>query len=138
MGIKDSSQGEKMKEDISVQILTQTSDNIIKLFELTTRIDERVKSIQNKQGEFAEGLKHIIDSHNEVLQTIAVIESKNSHEIVTDLSRKLNSIETRLSAKENTSKRFQSKLRTGFDFIVKLAWIVLAAWICYKLGIEMP
>ena len=127
-----------MKEDISVQILTQTSDNIRKLFELTTRIDERVKSIQNKQGEFDEGLKHIIDSHNEVLKTIAVMESKNSHEIMAELSKKLNTIESRLSAVENSSRGFQSKLRTGFDFVVKLAWIVLAAWICYKLGIEMP
>ena len=38
-----------MPEDISVQILTQTNENIQQLFNLSSRIDEKVKAVKEQQ-----------------------------------------------------------------------------------------
>ena len=69
-----------MSEDLSVQILSQTSDNIQKLFDLSTRIDERVKSIQSKQENLDDRIDTIMESHNELMRTVAVLNSSTNPE----------------------------------------------------------
>ena len=73
-----------MPEDLSVQILSQTSDNIQKLFDLSTRIDERVKSIQVKQGDLDNRMNSIVQSHNELMQTVAVLKSSINAESINE------------------------------------------------------
>jgi predicted component of type VI protein secretion system len=64
-------------DDFSPQLLAQTSQNMNKLFELSTRIDERVKNIQNKQEEFEEKLENSAKYTNELVQRLIVVEQRN-------------------------------------------------------------
>jgi hypothetical protein len=52
-----------MQEHISDKLLSQNSENVQKLFDLTTRIDERVILLQNKE----EGILKEVDAIEEAL-----------------------------------------------------------------------
>lgn len=130
-----------MPEDISVQILSQTSENIQKLFELSTRIDERVKSIQIKQHDLEERLDNVITAHQEVMQKIAVLESKNGGALEKEIEKcrdKFTEIDKRLVIVEGASGRSQDRWNKIGTFIIQLVWVLLAAWLLLKLNLQAP
>ena len=63
-----------MPEDISAQIF----ENIQKLFDLSTRIDERIKSIQIQQEHLDNRIDNTVKNYIEVVQKIAVLESNDN------------------------------------------------------------
>lgn len=129
------------EEDLSVQILAQTSENIQKLFDLSTRIDERVKSIQHSQQDMDSRIEGLLESHTGMLQRLAVLESKNGTHLqgeINELEKTLNSIDKRLSAVEHTSSGNEDRWKTIFNFIIQLVWIVIAAWVLFKLNLNPP
>lgn len=130
-----------MKDDISAQLLSQTSDNIQRLFDLTTRIDERVKSIQAKQSDMDGRLSSVMSNHHELVQRLAVAESKLNtpiHEEVDALRRAFIEIEKRLISLEQTSTGHEKRWNGVFQFVVQLVWITLAAYVLYKLNLNPP
>jgi chromosome segregation ATPase len=130
-----------MPEDISVQILSQTSENIQKLFDLSTRIDERVKSIQNKQHDLEERLDNVIARHSEVMQKIAVLESKNGDALEEEIDKcreKFAELDKRLVIVEGVSGRSQDRWNKIGQFIIQLVWVLLAAWLLLKLNLQAP
>jgi len=131
-----------MPEDtMTVQILSQTSDNIAKLFDLSTRIDERVKAIQSKQHDFDTRLDSVIKAHQEVMQKIAVLESKNGDHLVDQLDeckKDLFSLDKRITAVEADSGRTQDRWNKIFTFVIQLVWVLLAAWLLLKLNLQAP
>jgi hypothetical protein len=137
-----------MSEDIAVQILTQTSENIQKLFDLSTRIDERVKGISAKQHEIEQRLNDLSESHNEMLQNIAVLESQGNSEfpshrcphkhVIDNTCIGLAAVDKRLSVVELISSGQQNTFKRVTDFVIQLVWIVLAAWVLYKLNLSPP
>lgn len=130
-----------MREDLQMQILTQASENIQKLFELSTRIDERVKSIQAKQAEQDARLETVNRLQNETVQRVIVLESRNNTGIYAEVSShgdKLNELNMRLAALETTSKGNEGRWQTIWGFGIQLIWIVLAAYLLFKLGLNPP
>tara|TARA_Y100000034_G_scaffold131207_1_gene191454 strand:+ start:1223 stop:1663 length:441 start_codon:yes stop_codon:yes gene_type:complete len=143
-----------MSEDISVQILSQTSDNIQKLFDLSTRIDERVKAIQSKQDDLDDRMTEVVKAHTDILQKVAVLESKegNANIITTKLeacqksktekfasvSQELIELDKRLSLVEGQSNTSQDRWNKIFTFAIQIIWVILAAYLLMKLGIQAP
>ena len=127
-----------MSEDLSVQILSQTSDNIQKLFDLSTRIDERVKSIQSKQEHMDNRVETIMQSHNELMQTVAVLKSLSDVESISACEKDIVKLDKRLSTIEHTSKGMESRWGQIFRFIINIIWLVLGAYLLFKLGINPP
>lgn len=146
-------------EDISVQILAQTSENIQKLFDLSIRIDERVKLIQANQDDFDHRIENIIKEENEIFRRLILLESKNGSaikEVVASLSDelgkqkdKLAEIERRFTGTDSASDKRLSALEIsnrGSDnrwekitsFVIQLVWIVLAAWVLTHLNLNPP
>jgi chorismate-pyruvate lyase len=130
-----------MREDLQMQILTQTSDNVQKLFEVNTRIDERVKAIQTKQVEQDTRLETLNKLYNETVQRVIILESRNNTAVyaeVTSHGEKLNEIDKRLMSLEHTSKGNEGRWATIWGFAIQLCWIVMAAFVLYKLGLNPP
>lgn len=128
-------------EDISVQILSQTSENIQKLFELSTRIDERVKEIQNKQAGFHERLEKVISGHQEMLQKVAVLESKDGAALIEDVDeckKEITSLDKRLAVVEGSTNRNKDRWNRIFTFVIQLVWVLLAAWLLVSLNLQAP
>jgi len=127
-----------MAEDLSVQILSQTSDNIQKLFDLSTRIDERVKSIQVKQESLDARMDSIIQAHNELMQTVAVLKSTSHAQKIDECKQALIDLDKRLMSLEHTSKGFESRWGNIVKFIINIVWLVVGAYVLYKLGLQPP
>ena len=128
-------------EDISVQILSQTSENIQKLFELSTRIDERVKEIQNKQAGFHERLEKVISGHQNVLQKVAVLESKDGAALIEDIDeckKELVTLDKRIAVVEGSTDQSKDRWNRIFTFVIQLVWVLLAAWLLVKLNLQAP
>lgn len=133
------------EEDLYVQLLSKTSENIQKLFELSTRIDERVKSIQSTQKDADTRLAGLFESNSIILQRLAVVESTElGDEIekveseIGELGKTLNSIDKRLLSVEKVSSGSEDRWKTITNFIVQLVWIVLAAFVLMKLNLNPP
>lgn len=137
-----------MSEDIAVKILTQTSENIQKLFDLSTRIDERVKAISSKQHDIEQRSNDLSESNSDMLQAIAVLESQGNSEfpthrcpyknVIDATCNALASVDKRLAVVELVSSGQQNTFKRITDFVIQLVWIVLAAWILYKLNLSPP
>jgi len=134
-----------MPEDLSIQILSQTSDSIQRLFELSTRIDERVKEIQSKQSVFHDDLDTVISGYQDVLRKIAVLQAKEASCPIRDVTeglgefqREVNEIDKRLVKVEGTTDRSQDRWNRIFTFMIQLVWVLLAAWLLMKLNIQAP
>lgn len=131
-----------MPEEISVQVLSQTSENIQKLFDLSTRIDERVKSVQAKQEDLDKRIEEVIQRQIEVAQKVAILE----HERVnSSLQRKLEDCEDqvteldkRMARVESDAGRSSERWKGIASFVVQLIWVILAAYLLTKMNLQAP
>lgn len=134
-----------MPDDISVQILSQASENIQKLFDISTRIDERVKAIKEYQEEMSSKIDSVNREYHEVVRKVAVLEVHNNSSGLSSLSIKLdesdkriNELEKRLIAVESATNTHTDRWKQIFSFIVQLLWICVAAWLLLKAGLQSP
>ena len=132
-----------MADDISM--LTQTSDNIQKLFELSNRIDERIKNLQKDQKNSDNKLDSILENYHGISQRVAVMESKDLKSIdnrIQECAGEIRVIEKRISTVELASGNNQDRWNKIFNFSIQLIWVVLASWVLMKmnltLGVQIP
>lgn len=131
------------EETISVQILAQASDNIQKLFDLITRIDERVKMIQSKQDHLDKRIDDLVQRQINTMQTVAVVEQLRDNDV--SMAEKLDNIQTRLHAYdirmaqlESDSGRSMDRWKQIGSFVIQLIWVILAAYLLTKLNLQAP
>lgn len=130
-----------MPQDISVQILSQTSDNIQKLFDLSTRIDERVKAMQERQGSLDHRIEEIIERQLVLMQRLTILEAKDIKSLADKLEETeeaIASIDKRLALIEVDSNRHNDRWKSIAGFVVQLIWVILAAYLLLKLNLQAP
>lgn len=132
-----------MPEEISVQILSQASENIQKLFDLSTRIDERVKQLQIHQENLDRKIEDINRRHIETAQKVAVIESKLSGDIllaekVGECEDAANQLDKRIVVLEGDHTKNNDRWNKIATFLIQLVWVVLAAYLLTKLNLQPP
>ena len=127
-----------MPDDISVQILAQSSENIQKLFDLSTRIDERVKSIQINQANLEERIDVLCESQHATMQKLAILESRDLNVKILECEKEASLFDRRLIAVESASGQNQDRWNKIMTFVIQLVWVILAAWLLLKLNIQAP
>jgi chaperonin cofactor prefoldin len=131
-----------MPEDISVQVLVSASENIQKLFDLSTRIDERVKAIQDKQSHMDRRIDEVIHQNFALIQKVAVLESKDIsglfQENFDEMEQNIEDLDRRLLALEGDHGRHNERWNKIGSFVIQLIWVVLAAYILTKLHLQAP
>jgi len=136
-----------MPDDITLQIFAQTSDNVSKLFDLATRIDERVKLIQAKQEDLEERWDAAMKIREEVQQKLAILESKqggddqlhvNVEICQRNCQKSLFDLDKRVTTVEAASGRYQDRWNKVTTFVIQLIWVLLAAWLLLKLNLQAP
>lgn len=126
--------------------MTNDSENL-------TRLDERVKILQNQQHELDQRIDHVLAAHAEDLQKLAVLETKAARCVIETkggqcladdihtLEAAVVSLDRRVGALETASGQSQDRWKQLLSFVVQLAWVVLAAWLLTKLnlaGVNIP
>lgn len=132
-----------MAEQIANQILSQASENIQKLFELSTRIDERVKTIHERHHNLDDQIEDIAARQVEMLQKIAVLETHRTNELqrqrhLQDLEVAVTSMDRRLIVVEGDAGQHKDRWNRVATFVIQLVWVVLAAYMLTKFHLQAP
>lgn len=117
----------------------QSADLIRSLFELTSRIDERVKSLSECVLKTEAKFDYILKNQQELLQRVTVIESKNGTEtkkIILQVSERLQKLESQVQNLEIVTKGSQTRWEKILDYAMKVLLAVAATFIVYKLGLS--
>ena len=123
-----------MPEDISAQIF----ENIQKLFDLSTRIDERIKSIQIQQEHLYNRIDNTVKNYIEVVQKIAVLESNDNESQIDLYHNQIIEIDKRLLLLEEQSGTHNERWKGVATFVIQLVWVILAAYLLTKLNLQSP
>lgn len=123
----------------------QVNNSIKSIIELTTRIDERVQLVMRKQDGLEEKLENHIEFLNELKIDLKLLDSKSGRtlqEEVSRISKEINEIKNKLDNVEkdsnNVNNNWKSVAKGTLTFVVQIIWVVIAAYILYKLGIQSP
>ena len=118
----------------------ELSKSIKSIFDLTTRIDERVKSLIKKeellQPKCEQRSKEITDTINKV--TTLESAQKELHIDIDILKTETHKMELLLQAVKIQTAGHENKWKTIMSFSVQLIWAVLACYLLMKLGFETP
>jgi hypothetical protein len=122
--------------DISEQFFTQVSESIKSVFNLTSRIDERVKMIHEKQQEMDKKFSRLIESQGTLNSRVSVLESTSDAEEIQDLEKTVHNMELVLKEVELKSAGNTGKWNVVADFSLKILWAMAAAAAIYYMGFK--
>lgn len=125
-----------MAEDTSFQLISQLNESVQKLFDLTNRIDEREKIINDKQKKLEEKIDHhnqkIIEVFNKVGTLETFIEQNNL------LEKKIKELESQISKVEANQGVHNENWKNIANFLIQIVWVILAAYVLTKLNLAPP
>lgn len=116
----------------------QVTESIKSVFDLTSRIDERVKLIMKKQDEFDKKLDDRFADVNEIKTRLRLLEANSDEDVVDELKQNFHKAEVRMQAIEMTQGGAEGRWKTFVNFAIQIAWVLLAAWLLLKLGLQAP
>lgn len=119
----------------------QVNNSIKSIIELTTRIDERVQAIMKKQDLLESKSNNQSDTLHTLNTDLLLLESisgKVLQEEVKKISNDIINIKSRLKNLENETNVQENKWKTVVDFILKIIWILIVAYLLIKLGLQAP
>lgn len=142
-----------MGEELSTQILNQTTENITKLFDLSTRIDERVKSLQKFESDLKLAVDALKKDVNDLNLKIHLFEKHDHNEDILkqlqqcqialiEIDKKINinliALDKRITAVESSQQGSVNFWDKFTSFAIQIIWVIIAAWILAKLGLQSP
>lgn len=117
----------------------ELASSIKSLYDLTTRIDERVERVIQEGKTTYTKLEAEIERNREMLTRISVLEKTSDQGAdVHILARKIHDLELKVQSIEITSGKAENRWKTMVNFGLQLAWVIIAAYLLYKLGIQAP
>ena len=119
----------------------QVNNSIKSIIELTTRIDERVQAIMKKQDLLESKSNNQSDTLHTLNTDLLLLESisgKVLQEEVKKISNDIINIKSRLENVENKTNVQENKWKTVVDFILKIIWMLITAYLLIKLGLQVP
>lgn len=130
-----------MSEELSVQLLSQTSDNIQKLFDLSIRIDERLKAVSSSQNNAEKKVEDLIQNFNRLVERVVKQESSGDTALRSDMNNlreNFHEFEIRLQGVESKKKVRDDRKKKIWDFFIQLFWVVVASYVLLKLKLQPP
>lgn len=150
---------------LAEQYFGQVSESIQLVFDLTSRIDERVKMLIERQNEIDDRIEKLIEMHQQLINRLTLVESRvdplvrediyeinQKIAIIQNADKKMEELRDNVHGLELKIPTLESKLdnlmiRIGnhdnrwgklLDAIWKLALMIIAGFILYKLGLQSP
>lgn len=124
-----------------VELFSQVSQSTKSIFDLTSRMDERVKIMVQKQQETENKIDKIMDAQSALVTRITQLETISKN---TTIDAHLDNLETRVRSLETTINELKiysdsntARWKTISDIAIKIFIAVIGAWIVWKLGIQV-
>jgi chromosome segregation ATPase len=106
--------------------------------DITSRIDERVKMIIEKQKDVDDQIKKLVNDFHSVQEKIAIISNDYSKEEIVELRSKISLLETKSESFDTRLSHHDNRWEQIFDAFWKIILMIIAGYILYKLGLQTP
>lgn len=120
----------------------QVSESIKSVFDLTTRVDERVQLMMKKQDDFERKLDERLAVSHALDGRIKVLESRIGNDTLSEeigeLEETVHKLEMQIAALQIASGGSEDRWKTIVTFVIQIAWVLLAAYLLTKLGLQAP
>lgn len=126
----------------------EVAQSIKAIFDLTARIDERVKMLLEQHTILSKKIDDQAIQDNDMATRISVIENSNGKvtekeidrlaEELNDLDDKVDEMKDDISEAKRWAMISQSRWKMAFDFMYKMAYAVLVAYLLYRLNFPSP
>jgi len=138
--------------DKAEQFYQQVTESIKLVFDLTSRIDERVKNLVEQLGESQDRIDRVMDKQEAMTTRIAVLENKNGTAIkeevaeikknlhalqsdeMAEVKKAVHALEVKMAGIEWQSGSHENKWKLAGDFVFKLILAALGAFFAWKLS----
>lgn len=121
----------------------EVNDSLKMVFDITSRIDERMKVLVENHNESKDKIEKLCDQQITLLNRLTILENKNGieamHELrneVNTLDQKIEGISERLLYVEKEMTHSSNKWTSILDFIFKVGVVVIGSIILWKLGLK--
>lgn len=128
------------------------SESINSIYELATRVDERVRLLMKKHDELVGKIDNQSSRLSEIETEVRIMESHDpaagTQAIASELERvsgsvakledQLDEAKGRLQLVEISNQGSAEKWNKLVSYFIQLLWLVLAGWLLYKLGLPAP
>jgi len=119
----------------------QVQESIQSIFELTTRVDERVQLMMKKQDNLEDKIDSQMKETNALATRVTILESRNGVQLQADLDKVkdlMHQMELKISHLDKFSATTENRWKTIGGFTLQIVWVILAAYLLFKLGIQAP
>lgn len=127
------------RRQYDIEFNRELAASVKSLYDLTTRVDERVEQLISCQKTITSRMELLGDRASELTSRVTVLEkTTNQSDDVTQLVRKVHDLELRTQSIEINSGNVENRWKTIVNFALQLIWVIIAAYLLYKLGIQAP
>lgn len=130
---------------LAEQILNQVVDSINLVTQATTRLDERIKILAEKQSELESKNEKVVDNYHNVANRVTAFETKDLPNTIIslqnhfrDLEKTYKDFDSRLDKIEKQQEKSESRIFFFLDALLKIALMCITGYILFKLGIQAP
>lgn len=140
------------------------SESIKSVFDLTSRIDERVKMLVERHEDLEQQLDKAIETQqkvlnrvtvlesrdvsslvvssnndiNEIKQRVAIMENSNSKNDIEDLKQKIHLLDLRIESVNMMTANQESRWTKLFDLVFKLTIMLIGGYLLFRFGWQSP
>lgn len=128
------------ESNINRDYYLQVQESIKSIYDLTTRVDERVLQLMKKQEELERKLDEQLKSDHNLDTRVANLERVRDERIpeLDTVKNNLHRLEIEMQAVKITQGGQEGRWKTIVSFVVQIAWVILAAWLLMKMGLQAP
>jgi len=129
-------------------LFREVTQSIKAVFDLTARVDERVKMLIEKQNQIDTKIEGLSIHHTDLVTKVGILESRNEKEFKEQIARfedsvkeaenTLKEIDQRLYHVEKSSHTSENRWKSVYTFIRDTAWVLLVCYLLYKLNLNLP
>jgi hypothetical protein len=154
----------KSDTDVLLEHYNNANESIKSVFNLTSRIDERVKILVEQQVDLKQQLDKAIDNQQQILnrvtvleskdvtsavassktdihdikQRVAIMESSGSKQDIEDIKQKIHLLDLRLESINMRTANQESRWAKIFDLVFKLTIMLIGGYLLFRLGWQSP
>lgn len=125
-------------ETLVEHFYSQVSESIKSVFDLTSRVDERVKMLMVRQDNLDEQMEKIAELVQPFTHRIAALESKDFEEELKLMRQRLQVLEIKIETINIKTLQQESRWAQIIDVIFKLAVMLVGGFLLFKLGWQAP
>jgi|GEM_PF-6537685 len=124
-----------MQDFHSESYYRQVSESLKLVFDISSRIDERVKNIAENQNALSERVDKLIEKYENVITRLSVLENKNNNHLkddVFEMKKTIHDVELKVSTLQTSSVGQENKWKIAIEFFFKLLLLIIGGIIALQ------